>query len=91
MFFSQSVPPPPQRLQVSPILKRCLTAALRQNVAMAAPAIIGLGHLDFTVTDGDRATQWWEEVMGFKLLAKWEDPGYRGWTMPTPAVWLSPM
>jgi hypothetical protein len=32
----------------------------RQNVAMTAPAIIGLGHLDFTVTDGDRATRWWE-------------------------------
>jgi catechol 2,3-dioxygenase-like lactoylglutathione lyase family enzyme len=22
--------------------------------------------------------------MGFKLLAKWEDPGYRGWTMAHP-------
>ena len=29
------------------------TAAVRQNVAMTAPAILGLGHLDFTVTDGD--------------------------------------
>jgi glyoxylase I family protein len=65
-------------------LMRCLTAALRQNVAVAAPAIIGLGHLDFTVTDGDRAMQWWKEVMGFKLLAKWEEPGYRGWTMAHP-------
>jgi glyoxylase I family protein len=63
---------------------RCLTAALRQNVVMTALAIIGLGHLDFTVTDGDRAMQWWEEVMGFKLLAKWGEPGYRGWTMVHP-------
>jgi glyoxylase I family protein len=53
-------------------------------VAMAAPAIIGLGHLDFTVTDGDRAMRWWEQVMGFKLLAKWEQPGYSGWTMVHP-------
>jgi glyoxylase I family protein len=58
-----------------------LTPPHRQNVAMTAPAIIGLGHLDFTVTDGDRAMRWWEQVMGFKLLAKWEEPGYRGWTM----------
>jgi hypothetical protein len=33
---------------------RCLTASLRHNAAMTDPAIIGLGHLDFTVTDGDR-------------------------------------
>jgi glyoxylase I family protein len=61
-----------------------LTPPHRQNVAMTAPAIIGLGHLDFTVTDGDRAMRWWEQVMGFKLLAKWEEPGYRGWTMAHP-------
>lgn len=52
---------------------------------MTAPAIIGLGHLDFTVTDGDRAKRWWERVMGFKLLAIWEQPGYRGWTMVHPS------
>jgi catechol-2,3-dioxygenase len=44
---------------------------------MAAPAIIGLGHLDFTVTDGDRAMRWWEQVMGFKLLAKWGHADFR--------------
>lgn len=48
-------------------------------------SILGLGHLDFTVTDGDRAAQWWEQVMGFKLLrADWEGPGFRGWTMAHP-------
>jgi hypothetical protein len=26
---------------------------------MTKPAIIGLGHLDFTVTDGDRAVRWY--------------------------------
>jgi glyoxylase I family protein len=56
----------------------------RQNDAMTAPAIIGFGHLDFTVTDGERAARWWEQVMGFRLLAKWEQPGYRGWTMVHP-------
>ena len=45
------------------------TATVRQNVAMTAQAILGLGHLDFTVTDGDRAMRWWEEVMGFTPAA----------------------
>src|ERR1700741_5192555 len=58
--------------------------APRENVAVTAPAIIGLGHLDFTVSDGDRAAQWWQEVMGFKLLAKWEGPRFLGWTMAHP-------
>jgi hypothetical protein len=48
---------------------------------MTAPGIRGLGHLDLTVTDGNRASRWWEQDMGFKLLARWEQPGYRGWTM----------
>lgn len=53
---------------------------------MTAPAIIGLGHLDFTVTDGDRAMRWWEQVLGFKLLAaNWEGPGFRAWTMAHPS------
>jgi glyoxylase I family protein len=60
------------------------TATVRQNVAMTAQAILGLGHLDFTVTDGDRAMRWWEEVMGFKLLSEWGHAGYRGWTMTHP-------
>jgi catechol 2,3-dioxygenase-like lactoylglutathione lyase family enzyme len=52
---------------------------------MTAPAILGLGHLDFTVTDGDRAVRWWKQVMGFRLLAKWDGPGFTGWTMAHPS------
>lgn len=73
------------RLLSPPTPKGTPTPPHRQNVAMTAPAIIGLGHLDLTVTDGDRAMRWWEQVMGFKLLAKWEQPGYRGWTMVHPS------
>jgi glyoxylase I family protein len=51
---------------------------------MTNPAIIGLGHLDFTVTDGDCAVRWWQEVMGFKLLAEWGHAGFRAWTMAHP-------
>jgi hypothetical protein len=46
-----------------PNLYALLEASLRQNAGMTNPAIIGLGHLDFTVTDGDRAVGWWQEVM----------------------------
>jgi catechol-2,3-dioxygenase len=60
---------------------RCLTASLRQNAGTTNPALIGLGHLDFTVTDGDRAVRWWQEVMGFKLLAEWAHAVFRAWTM----------
>lgn len=35
---------------------------------MDLPAITGFGHVDLTVTDADRSVQWWEEVMGFKLI-----------------------
>lgn len=49
---------------------------------MTAPAMDGLGHIDLTVTDAERSVAWWEQVMGFKLLAAaWERPGFRGWTM----------
>jgi glyoxylase I family protein len=56
---------------------------------MTNPAIIGLGHLDFTVTDGDRAVRWWQAVMGFNLLAEWEHAGFRAGRSRTPAAWLS--
>ena len=52
---------------------------------MSAPEIVGLGHLDLTVTDGERSARWWEEVMGFTLLAKWEHNTFRGWTMVHPS------
>jgi catechol 2,3-dioxygenase-like lactoylglutathione lyase family enzyme len=52
---------------------------------MTTPQIRGLGHLDLTVTDGDRTVRWWEQVMGFKLLVRWEQPGYQGWTMLHPS------
>jgi glyoxylase I family protein len=52
---------------------------------MSRPDIIGLGHLDITVNDGERAMSWWAEVMGFTLLARWVGPGCQGWTMVHPS------
>jgi len=52
---------------------------------MPTPAIDGFGHIDLTVTNGERAARWWEEVMGFQLLAKSEWPGFSAWTMIHPS------
>jgi catechol 2,3-dioxygenase-like lactoylglutathione lyase family enzyme len=43
---------------------------------MDFPAITGFGHIDLTVTDCERSVQWWEQVMGFKLIHRRERPGF---------------
>jgi catechol 2,3-dioxygenase-like lactoylglutathione lyase family enzyme len=43
---------------------------------MDFPAITGFGHIDLTVTDCERSVQWWEQVMGFKLIHRCERPGF---------------
>jgi catechol 2,3-dioxygenase-like lactoylglutathione lyase family enzyme len=52
---------------------------------MRAPRIEGFGHVDLTVTDGERSARWWAEVLAFKLLVKEERPGFRGWSMLHPS------
>lgn len=52
---------------------------------MATPRIEGLGHLDLTVTDGERSVRWWVEVLGFKLLVQGERPGFRHWNLLHPS------
>jgi glyoxylase I family protein len=32
------------------------------------PEVLGFSHIDFTVSDVERAAQWWQEVMGFTLM-----------------------
>jgi catechol 2,3-dioxygenase-like lactoylglutathione lyase family enzyme len=51
---------------------------------MDFPAMTGFGHIDFTVTDGERSEQWWEQVMGFQLVSISERPGFtiRGMNLP---------
>jgi catechol 2,3-dioxygenase-like lactoylglutathione lyase family enzyme len=41
------------------------------------PGITGFGHIDLTVTDCERSVQWWEQVMGFKLIHRRERPGFK--------------
>ena len=52
---------------------------------MATPRIEGFGHIDFSVTDGERSAQWWTEVLGFRLLATFGRPGFRVWSMDHPS------
>jgi glyoxylase I family protein len=44
---------------------------------MDFPAINGFSHIDFTVTDVERSAQWWEQVLGFKLVNVSEGPTYK--------------
>jgi glyoxylase I family protein len=52
---------------------------------MAMPRIEGFGHIDFTVTDAERSVRWWTEVLGFRLVAEFGRPGFRGWSMYHPS------
>jgi glyoxylase I family protein len=60
-------------------------ALARQDASMDFPAINGFGHIDLTVTDGERSVRWWEQVMGFKLVATGERPGFKQWSMYHPS------
>jgi glyoxylase I family protein len=51
---------------------------------MDFPAINGFGHIDLTVTDGERSVRWWEQVMGLKLVATGEKPGFKTWSVYHP-------
>ena len=35
---------------------------------MSVPSIIGVGHIDLTVSNAQRSAEWWEQVLGFKLV-----------------------
>ncbi|HEX2285877.1 MAG TPA: VOC family protein [Mycobacterium sp.] len=37
------------------------------------PAIMGISHIDLTVTDRDRASAWWQGVLGFELVNRHHD------------------
>lgn len=52
---------------------------------MEFPAINGLGHIDLTVTDVERSARWWEEVMGFELVATQERYGFKVWNVFHPS------
>ena len=51
---------------------------------MDFPAMNGVGHIDLTVTDGERSAQWWQQVMGFQLIGSGERPGHQKRNMNLP-------
>ncbi len=52
---------------------------------MDFPAMNGFGHIDLTVTDGERTVRWWEKVMGFRLIAVRETPDFNLWSVIHPS------
>jgi catechol 2,3-dioxygenase-like lactoylglutathione lyase family enzyme len=48
---------------------------------MAAPGIRGFGHVDFSVSNMERSAQWWDQVMGFKVITKRQRDDYRCWNV----------
>jgi glyoxylase I family protein len=56
---------------------------------MDFPAMNGFGHIDLTVSDGERSAQWWEEVMGFQLIATSEKPGFKVRSMNLPKSYFT--
>ena len=51
---------------------------------MDAPSIDGVGHIDLTVRDAESSSQWWEKVLGFKLVNVHEEHGRKGYGMVHP-------
>ena len=55
------------------------------DVPVNIPEIEGFGHIDLTVTDGERSVRWWHEVMGFVQVAHTEREARTGWHMAHPS------
>ncbi|RDH78491.1 VOC family protein [Mycolicibacterium moriokaense] len=49
------------------------------------PELIGFSHIDLTVTDRERATAWWREVMGFTLVHRHQDTTFDANAMVHPS------
>ena len=52
---------------------------------VSTPDIEGFGHIDLTVTDGERSVRWWHEVMGFVQVALTEKEAWTTWHMAHPS------
>lgn len=40
------------------------------------PRLLGISHVDLTVSDCDRAAQWWQDIMGFTLVHQVQEATY---------------
>jgi glyoxylase I family protein len=53
--------------------------------AVGMPEIMGFSHVDLTVSDCDRAVQWWQEVLGFILVHQVHEATYESRAMIHPS------
>ena len=51
-----------------PIWSNPQSRALRRRNVSGMPRLLGISHIDLTVSDCDRAATWWRDVMGFTLV-----------------------
>ena len=49
------------------------------------PEIVGLAHIDLTVTDRDRSLAWWQDVLGFVLVNRHHDETFDANSMMHPS------
>src|SRR5882757_4461567 len=49
------------------------------------PEITGFSHVDLTVSDCDRAVQWWQDVLGFTLVHQVEEATHQSRAMIHPS------
>ena len=52
---------------------------------MPTPRIEGFGHIDLTVSDGERSVRWWTETLGFRFAISSEKPGFKVWNLYHPS------
>jgi catechol 2,3-dioxygenase-like lactoylglutathione lyase family enzyme len=38
------------------------------------PRLVGLSHIDLTVTDCEKSATWWQDVLGFRFITRAEEP-----------------
>jgi hypothetical protein len=53
--------------------------------AAGMPEIMGFSHVDLTVSNCDRAVQWWQDVLGFMLVHQVHEATYHSRAMIHPS------
>ena len=51
----------------------------------AVPRLVGISHIDLTVTDCESSAGWWQEVLGFRFMTHTEDGPLDVWSLRHPS------
>ena len=49
------------------------------------PNLMGFAHIDLTVADAEKSAAWWQEVLGFSLIARTDGESFETWSLEHPA------